>query len=91
MNDVTVADGLLISVGDNLDAMFGSMIAWSSTDGIVWAKAPKAPMFVGSTPSAIVAGPVRQSAGAAAPGVVAVGMSGDVEDAVATAWLSPGR
>ena len=91
MNDVAVAGGVLVSVGVNLDAMFGSMIAWSSTDGITWVKAPKAPMFVGSTPSAIAAGPVRQPDGSEAPGVVAVGISGDVEDAIATVWLSPGR
>jgi photosystem II stability/assembly factor-like uncharacterized protein len=89
MNDVTVAGGLLIAVGDYNSLQYATMIAWSSSDGIHWTKAVEVPVFQQSEPYGMAVGSVPSPDGTTIPGVVVVGSFGNPDDYIPTVWLSP--
>lgn len=106
MNDVTVAGGELVAVGDYNGMQFATMAAWYSTDGIRWTRAREVPAFGQGEPYAVVAASVpavrrattggaaaggAATGGAVVPGVIAVGSFGNPDNYIPTAWLSPAR
>ena len=84
MNDVTV-------VGDNNGLQYANMAAWSSRDGIHWARATDVAVFGQGEPYAVAAAPIRLPDGTSTTGVVAVGSFGNPDDYIPTVWLTPAR
>ena len=84
IDGLAVIDGLVVAVGSDESGADGSAAVWTSPDGLSWSRVPH--------DEATFGGPGNQvmlAVAAGGPGLVAVGLEGASDRAVAAVWTSP--